>query len=438
MTTKRTESADNAAKRWNAKRVEAAPDGIYSVAPNLILRVRNEGRARSYKFRYKVAGKPIEIALGSAHDMPLSEARDMADDMRTAVRHGNDPRDVLKPKRDPNAMTFKAYADELIAQKKPHFRSEKHAKQWPATLETYAYDAIGNKRPNDITLADIEGVLRPIWSMKTETATRLRSRIEAVLDFAFVAEGIEKRNPARYRGNLEHRGFAQPRKIAPRKHHPAAPYADMPAIMAELRALDSTAALCLRFTILTWTRSSEVRGALWAEMDLERKLWTIPAKRMKANKEHVVPLCADAIAILETMKTRRVKDSDMIFRAERGGELYDSTVTDLLHELPAVKKLDAAATARARLNAKTKGEAEAITYGATVHGFRSTARSWAAAKTSFQPFVLELALAHVNKDKVEAAYQRDTVIETRRQLMDAWQNYCRRSNVLPFVQPNAV
>jgi integrase len=433
-----TQNATKTGKRWNALAVEHASDGVHVIAENLLLRVRNDGRARSYVFRYKVGNKAVEIAIGSAHDVPLKEAKDKAEDMRTAVRHGTDPRDVLKPKFDPAAMTFRVYADQLIDQKKPHFRSDKHAKQWPATLEKYAYSAIGNKRPGDVTLADIEAILRPIWSTKTETATRLRSRIEAVLDFAFVAENIEKRNPARFRGNLEHRGFAQPRKIAPRKHHPAAHYTDMPAIMSELRPLDSTPALCLRFTILTWTRSSEVREAVWPEIDLDRKLWTIPAKRMKANKEHVVPLCADAVAILETMKTRKRKNNDAVFPGANGGLISDVVINEVLHNLPTVKGLDDAATARARLNAKTKEEAEAITYGATVHGFRSTARSWGAAKTSFAPFVLELALAHVNKDRVEAAYQRDTVIETRCQLMDAWENYCRHSNVVQFVKPNAV
>lgn len=427
----------DAPKRWNKARVEAAGDGTHTIAPNLILRVRKQGRARSYFFRYVVAKKPVEIALGSAYAMPLGEARDLAEDMRTAVRHGNDPRDLLKPKRDPNAMTFRVYADELIEKKKPHFRSEKHAKQWPATLKTYAYPVIGDKRPAEITLADIEGILRPIWATKTETATRLRSRIEGVLDYAFVAEGIEKRNPASYRGNLEHRGFGQPRKIAPRKHHPAAPYADMPAIMAELRPLDGTPALSLRFTILTWARSSEVREAVWEEIDLDRKLWTIPPKRMKANKEHVVPLCSEAVEILEVMKTRKQKDNDAVFPGTFGGLLSDVAVNDVLHALPTVVKLDEEATAKVRLNARTKEEREATAHGATVHGFRSTARSWAAAKTNFQPFVLELALAHVNKDKVEAAYQRDIVLETRRELMDAWEHYCRHSNVVQFAKPSA-
>ena len=425
----------DAAKRWTVKRVEAADDGTHTIAPNLILRLRNSGRARSYFFRYKDAKRQVEFALGSAYALPLAEARALAEDMRAAVRHGNDPRDLLKPKRDQNAMTFRVYADELIAQKKPHFRSDKHAKQWPATLETYAYAAIGNKRPNDVTLADIETILRPIWATKTETAARLRSRIEAVLDFAFVAEGIEKRNPARYRGNLEHRGFGQPRKITPIKHHPAAPYADMPAIMAELRELNSTAALCLRLTILTWTRSAEVREAVWAEIDLERQVWTIPPKRMKAKREHVIPLCSEAVEILEVMKTRKLKANDSVFPGDRGGLLSDVAVNDVLHDLPTVKRLDEEATAKVRLNARTKDEREATAHGATVHGFRSTARSWGAAKTSFAPFVLELALAHSNKDKVEAAYQRDTVLETRRELMAAWEHYCRHSNVVQFVKP---
>lgn len=402
--------------------VDTLGAGFHSDGGNLYLRVK-DGGARSWVFRYKVAGKVAELGLGPTHTRGLAEARTIAEAMRNALKNGNDPASVLAAKRDPNAMTFRKYAEQLIAEKQAHFKSGKHGKQWPATLEAYAYPVIGDKRPADVTLTDIETILRPIWKTKTETATRVRARIEKVLDYAFVAEGIEKRNPAIYRGNLEHRGFAQPRKVTPVKHHPAAPYADMPAVMAELRPLESTPALALRFTILTWARSTEVRDAHWREIDMARKLWTIPPRRMKAGREHVIPLCAEALEILKVMRARN-PDSEAVFPGAFGGLLSDVAVNEVLHSLPTVKRLDAEATAKARLNARAD-DSEVVLHGATVHGFRSTARSWGAAKTNFPPFVLELALAHVNKDKVEAAYQRDNVIDTRRELMDEWCAYCR-------------
>src|SRR5262249_52601358 len=162
----------------------------------------------------------------------------------------------------------------------------------------------GEKRIEAITLSDVEAILRPIWSTKTETAARLRARIEAVIDYAYVAEGIEKRNPAAFRGNLEHRGFGKPRKITPVVHPPPAPYSSIPAIMAELRDLNSSTSMCLRFTILTWTRSTEARGANWAEIDREQRVWTIPPRRMKGNRKHEVPLCDEAWEILEEMEKR--------------------------------------------------------------------------------------------------------------------------------------
>jgi integrase len=327
-------------------------------------------------------------------------------------------------------MTFKKYAEELVAAKKVGFKSEKHGKQWDMVLSRYAYPTIGDKRADDVSLSDVETILRPLWATKTETASRLRSRIASVLDYAYVAEGLEKRNPADFKGNLAHRGFVTPRKITPVKHHPAAPYTEIPAIMEELRGLTSTTAFCLRFTILTWARSSEVRGAIWPEFDNAKPLWSIPAKRMKAGRPHDVPLCEEAREILDEMRERKIEDCDFVFPGARGGLLSDVGVSKLLHRLPTIKKLDTADTAKLRANATCDADREAEAHGAVVHGFRSTARSWAAARTTFEPFVLELALAHENKDRVEAAYQRDKVLEKRGDLMDEWGKYCRNSNVV--------
>lgn len=412
------------------RQVATLPIGFHSDGSNLYLRVTSPA-SRHWIFRYSSRGRVRQLGLGSTVQRPIADARALAQKMREAIRDGLDPAALLTA-RDPDKMTFQIYAEELIEAKRKEFRSEKWGKQWSATLAQYVYPVIGHKRANDITGADVEAVLRPIWISKTETASRVRSRISSILDYAFVAEGIEKRNPATFRGNLEHRGFGKPRKISPVQNHPAAPYPDVPNIMSELRELNSTTALCLRFTILTWTRSSEARAADWNEIAADGLLWTIPARRMKAEREHQVPLCEEAQSILVEMKTRRHRDSSAIFPGAKGGLISDVGINKVLHSLPTVKRLDAAATERLRSNLPPEKREDAFAHGATVHGFRSSARSWGAAMSTFEPYVQELALAHVNKDRVEAAYQRDAVIEKRRELMTAWENYCRHSNVVPF------
>jgi integrase len=414
------------------KQVEHLPAGFHSDGENLYLRVSSE-TSRHWVFRYSSNGKIRQLGLGSTSDREIVEVRAIAQKMRDAVRDGLDPATVLK-KRDPGAMTFQLYAEELIAKKKLEFRSEKWGKQWSATLKQYVYPGIGAKRASEITLSDIEAVLWPIWNTKTETATRVRSRIAAVLDYAYVEEGIERRNPAIFRGNLEYRGFGRPRKINPIKHHPAAPYSDVPAIMDELRHRSGTTAYCLRYTILTWTRSIETRGGDWEEIGDNDHLWTIPGRRMKGGREHQVPLCDEAREILAEMRTRRRDDSSAIFPGPNGGLLSDVGINKLLHSLETVRRLDAAATVKLRSELPPNMREDAFAHGATVHGFRSSARSWGAAKTDFEPFVLELALAHVNKDRVEGAYQRDVVLDKRRDLMDAWGRYCSHSNIIPFAR----
>lgn len=407
------------------RQITTLPLGFHSDGSNLYLRVTGPER-RAWIFRYMSGGKVRQIGLGSTVERTIGEARALADKMRRALVNGEDPASILS-RREPESMTFRLYAEELIEAKRPHFRNSKHAAQWPSTLERYAYDLIGDKRIGAITLADIEAILRPIWSTKTETAARLRSRIEAVIDYGYIAEGIDRRNPAAFRGNLEHRGFGKRRKITPVVHHPAAPYADIPAIMSELRGLNSTTALCLRFIVLTWTRSSEARGARWAEVNEKSLIWSIPAIRMKASKAHDVPLNQEALEILGAMKKRRT-NSDFVFPGSTGGILSDVGLNKVLHSLPTIARLDSEAAARC----EHSGEARKRVRGATVHGMRSSARSWAAAQTEFAPFVAELALAHVNKDRVEAAYQRDRVLEKRAALLKAWGDYCFSGNVVPF------
>lgn len=413
-----------------ARQVTTLPEGFYKDGGCLFLRVSGP-TARQWVFRYKRRNKVTQLGLGSVVDRDLAGARALADKMRKLLADGGDPASLLK-RADDREKTFRDYAEEVVALKRKHFRSEKHAKQWPATLHLYAYPKIGHKRPGQITLADIEAILRPIWNAKTETADRVRARIETVLDFAYVAEGIEKRNPSIYKGNLEHLGFGPRRKVSPIVHHPAAPYAEVPAIMSELREQKTTTAFCLRFTILTWARSGEVRGAEWKEIDKDRKLWKVPAHRMKAGRAHEVPLCDEAMEILGEMAKRKRKDTDRIFPGERGGLLCDVGINKVLHALPTVARLDAAATLKFRADVGPKCGHDAIAYGATVHGMRAAARSWGEAVPQYSRSVLETALAHAIKDRTEAAYQRDNVLEKRRRLMNEWGDYCRHSNVVPF------
>jgi integrase len=252
-----------------------------------------------------------------------------------------------------------------------------------------------------------------------------------VIDYGYIAEGIDRKNPAAFKGNLEHRGFGKRRKITPVVNHPAAPYTSIPAIMDELRSLNTTTALCLRFIVLTWTRSSEARGARWEEFDECSRLWSIPPNRMKAHKQHDVPLSDEACEIMATMRKRTVGEG-LVFPGATGGVLSDVGLNKVLHQLPTVRALDAEAQRRAGVMAGRKAK------GATVHGMRSSARSWAAAQTEFAPFVAELALAHVNKDKVEAAYQRDRVIEKRRALLQAWEDYCSEPRVVEIRKSHSV
>ena len=382
-------------KQLTARQVETLPEGFHSDGGNLYLRVKESG-ARAWVFRFKQAGKVREIGLGATHSRTLAEAREKAEAMRNAILNGTDPAQVLA-RRDPTRMTFQQCAEALIEAKRPGWRNAKHAQQWQNTLRDYAYKTLAAKDPNDVTISDIKAILLPIWPTKTETATRVRQRIEAVLDYAAV-HGLcdSARNPARWKGVLD-KVLPKPEKVRTKEHHAAAPYADVPRIMAALRDKTHVSAQALRFIILTACRSGEGRGATWDEIDLNAKLWTIPAARMKAAKPHRVPLADDAVAILRTMQDWRREDCALVFPGARGGLLSDVAVNKTLHSIaPSV----------------------------TVHGFRSAFRDWAAEQTAFPARVCELCLAHGNPDKVEAAYQRSDLFDKRRDLMDAWASYC--------------
>jgi len=405
-------------KLLTARQVDTLSAGFHSDGGNLYLRVRDSG-SRSWVFRYKrrekrddkVYDKVVEIGLGAVASRTLTQAREIAGGMRSAIINGIDPLKLVRVKRDGTVMTFRDCALALLDTKRSGWRSAKHAQQWENTLKQYAFPSIGDKLPANVTLSDVKAILLPMWATKTTTATRLRQRIEAVLDYAAVHDGSDRRNPARWKGNLD-KILPAARKVTKTTHHAAAPYTDVPRIMSVLRNKDSLSAYCLRFIILTAARSGEARGALWNEINLNEKVWVIPASRMKAEREHRVPLCDEAIKILAKMQQWRIDDAEHVFPGMRGGQISGVAVGYTLH---------------------------AIEPRVTVHGFRSSLREWGAETTRFPGSVLELALAHVNTNQVEAAYQRSNLFERRIELMSAWGSYCANSgNIVQLTKGRVV
>lgn len=370
-------------------------DGSHSDGDNLYLRVKGNGR--SWVFRYKQAGKVREIGLGSIDTRSLKEARSKANVMRVLIADGQDPMTALRGSETEKPVIFSQYAADYISMKSPEWRNVKHRQQWGNTLAQYAFPVIGDLAPKDVKQSHVLAILEPIWATKTETATRLRQRVEIVLDYAAARDQDEDRNnPARLRGKLD-KLLPAPRKITPVTHHPSAPYPDAPAIMAALASKTSLSAYCLRFIVLTACRSGEGRGASWDEIDLVNRMWIIPAERMKANRPHTVPLNDEAVTILQSMAQIRQNKAALVF-SHRDAPLSDVTVNKAL--------------------------ASVYDGAAVVHGFRSTFRDWAAEQTSYPREICESALAHVNGDKTEAAYRRTDYLVKRAALMAEWGVFC--------------
>lgn len=371
----------------SAQKVKTAGPGRHGDGRGLFLYVKPSG-ARSWVLRYQVQGRRRDLGLGSFPDVTLAMARNRAIEARRMIADGEDP---IAKKQQAKPKTFKDAALELIESKRPGWKNAKHAAQWTSTLETYAFPKLGQVQVTKIETADVISALTPIWSTKPETANRVRQRIEAVLDYASALGIRSGDNPARWRGHLDHL-LPKPTKVRAVKHHPALPHADIADFMEQLEERDGVAALALAFTILTAARSGETRGATWSEIDLNAKVWTIPASRMKAGKEHRVPLTAATLAILGDKRD----DEKLIFESEAkpGKPISDMSMTAVLRRM----------------------EREDI----TVHGFRSTFRDWAGETTGFPREVIEAALAHGIKDKAEAAYARSDLFDKRRMLMAAW------------------
>ena len=379
--------------RLTARQVSTLKEGFHSDGQSLYLRVRSNG-SRSWVFRFTQSGRTQEIGLGPTHSRSLAEARRLSADMRAFRAQGLDPRLAIQTEDPDDAKeTFKSCADALIASKAPAWRNKKHAQQWQNTLRDYVFPSIGRLHPSDVTLAHIKAILTPIWTTKTETANRVRQRIEAVLDWAFVHELRSSDNPARWRGVLD-KIYPAPNQISRVRHHPSCPYNEAPGVLAQLRQSSNLSSRCLRLVILTATRSGEARGARREEFDLEKKTWLIPAARTKAKREHLIPLSKEALELVKSLPL--IDNQSFLFPNSRGGCLSDVGLSKALH---------------------------VIMDGVTVHGFRSSFRQWAAEQTSFPESVCELALAHVNSNRTEAAYQRSDLFERRRELMEAWCGY---------------
>ena len=373
--------------------------GLHAVGgvAGLQLQVTTTG-ARSWVLRTLVGGKRRDMGLGGYPTVTLAGAREKARKARDEIRAGVDPIEAGKAARSALAAataaqkTFKQCALAFIDAKAPEFKNAKHLAQWTATLETYAFPVMGSILVRDVGLPHVLEVLNPIWTTKTETATRVRGRIEAVLDWATASGYRRGENPARWKGHLD-KLLAKPRKVARVEHHPALKAAEMAPFMKRLRAMEGMGARALELAALTATRSGEVRGATWSEIDLESAVWTIPAERMKAGKEHRVPLSKPAVALLEGLS--REEGVELVFPAPRGGMLSDMTLSACMRRM----KLEA-----------------------VPHGLRSTFRDWAGEHTNYPREVAEAALAHV-VGGVEGAYARGDLFEKRRRLMADWATF---------------
>ena len=383
--------------------VKNAKPGRHADGGGLQLLVKPSG-ARSWVYRFMLAGKSRDVGLGAAGPggMSLADARDEAATLRLKVKAGTDPlaereREAAQALATAQAAkvagtTFKDAATTYIAANEESWRNPKHRQQWGNTLASYVYPVIGDLPVANVETAHVLKILEPIWKGKAETASRVRGRIETILDSAKARGYRQGENPARWRGHLAQ--ILPARTRLSRGHHKAIAYKEIPALVRALNEREAVAALALEFTILTAARTGEVIGARWSEVDLAKGTWTVPADRMKAAKEHRVPLSPRAVAILEGLQPL---GSEWLFPGAKGHKLSGMAMAMLMRRM----KVDA-----------------------TVHGFRSGFRDWAAECTAYAHEVAEMALAHTIENKVERAYRRGDLFDKRRRLMDDWATYC--------------
>ena len=394
--------------RLTALKVEKAKEpGMYPDGGGLYLRVTPQG-ARNWVLRFMLDRRPRWMGLGPLALYGLQDARAKALDARRKRHEGIDPIEARRAERArqrldaAKAISFKQCAESYIASHRAGWRNGKHAGQWGGTLSTYAYPIIGALPVQAVDTSLVLKVLEPIWTAKPETASRVRGRLESILDFAKVRGERDGENPARWRGHLD-KLLPAHSKVRQVEHHAALPYAELPAFLASLREQEGIAARALEFLILTAARTGEVIGAQWNEIDLLDKTWTVQAARMKAHREHRVPLSARALAVLDEMQAARHDDTGdaFVFPGGKTGKPLSNMAFLML-----LRRMD-------------RGDL-------TAHGFRASFKTWASERTSFQNEIVEVALAHVIGGKVEQAYRRGDMFEKRRRLMSAWGDYCEK------------
>jgi integrase len=363
--------------------------GLYADGGNLYLKVGDNG-AKSWIVRWSSSGKVHKLGLGAVHTVSLADARERAADVRRAVLDGIDPRAVTTAK----TISFADAAEQYIESHQAGWKSPRYAEQWRLTLDAYANPVFGKIAVDAIDTGMVLQVLQPIWTTKTSTAFQLRARIERVLSWCKVHKYRSGENPAAWRGHLDHL-LPRPNKVRKVVHHAALPIDQLPGFMRELRQQPGIVPRALEFLILTASRLGETRNATWPEIDLANKVWTVPAGRMKAGKEHRVPLSSRTINIVQEMQT--IRRGDYVFPGQGRRPIGDTSFAILLRRM---------------------------SVQVTTHGFRSCFRDWAAERTDTQNHIVEMALAHSIGDRVEASYRRGDLFEKRRQLMNAWGDFC--------------
>ncbi|MEL6877719.1 MAG: integrase arm-type DNA-binding domain-containing protein [Pseudomonadota bacterium] len=369
----------------------ALPKGRHQDGDGLFLNVTASG-SRSWVCRVQKNGRRRDIGLGSAKKVTLAQARQRAGEVRSLVEAGIDP--VAERRKAEGIPTFREAAAKVFAENRKGWKNKKHRAQWLTSLENYAFPAIGDVAVSEIDGAQVRDVLVTIWLDKNETARRVRQRITAVIDWA-IAKGYRELPLPMAAINK-----SLPKIKKAEKHHRALPYADVPGFLAALNKRESVGRLAFEALVLTATRSGEVRGARWYEVDLKAGLWSIPANRMKAEREHVIPLSPAAISVFKRAATYREQGNELVFPgAKHGKPMSDMTLTKICRDMEV---------------------------NAVPHGFRSSFRDWVAEETDFDGEIAEMALAHAISNKVEAAYRRGNLLQKRRKLMDAWAEYCQR------------
>ncbi len=384
------------------KLVKESNHGMTNDGDGLYLKIGKGGGA-SWIYRFRWNGRLRDMGLGSYADKTLSNARESAAENRKLVKQGIDPLAVREQKNEKKSVTVTVThcAARYIQSHRRSWRNAKHARQWVSTLKTYVRPVIGNLPVEEVTTQDILKILTPIWTVKNETAKRVQGRIENILDFAAAHEYRDQVNPARWRGHLD-KLLAKPSRVQKVNHHPAMPYDQVATFMGSVQLYKSMSSKALLFLILTATRTSEVLNAEWKEIDIGKATWQIPAERMKANREHRVPLSKQAIDLLLSLS--RVKGNSFIFPGMKAGRpLSNMSLLQFMRGL---------------------GYGPSGEKGNYVpHGFRSSFRDWTGEVTSYPRDVAEMALAHAIENKVEAAYRRGDLFEKRRAMMQHWADY---------------